>query len=136
MKVRILAFSCLLFLSCQKQDDYVQNVIVDIDLNLTLPEFAELQTVGNFVFITGGVKGIIVYHQAFDMYKTYDRNCTYQPSLSCAKIDSVNSSIAICSCCDSKFLLTQNGQTIDGPALLPLKQYPNNLLGDILYIYN
>ena len=136
MKVRIFAFICLLFLSCQKQDDYVQNVLVDITLNLSLPEFEELQTVGNFVFINGGVKGIIVYHQAFDIYKTYDRNCTYQPSLSCARIDSVNSSIAICNCCDSKFLLGQDGQTIDGPALMPLKEYPNNLLGDVLYIYN
>ena len=136
MKVRIFAFICLLFLSCQKQDDYVQNVLVDITLNLSLPEFEELQTVGNFVFINGGVKGIIVYHQAFDIYKTYDRNCTYQPSLSCARIDSVNSTIAICNCCDSKFMLGQNGQTIDGPALMPLKEYPNNLLGDVLYIYN
>lgn len=110
--------------------------MVDIELNLTLPEFSELQTVGNFVFIHGGVKGIIVYHQSFDIYKTYDRNCTYQPSLDCAKIDSVKSSIAICHCCDSKFLLEQDGQTIDGPALLPLKQYPNNLSGDFLYIYN
>ena len=136
MKIRILALFCLLFFSCQKEEDYIQNVVVDINLNLTLPEFSDLQTVGNYVFITGGVKGIIVYHQGFDIYKTYDRNCSYQPSLSCAKIDSVNSTIAICNCCDSKFLLGQNGQTIDGPALLSLKQYPNNLSGDFLYIYN
>ena len=136
MKIRILALLYLLFLSCQKEEDYIQNVIVDINLNLTLPEFSDLQTVGNYVFITGGVKGIIVYHQGFDIYKTYDRNCSYQPSLSCAKIDSVHSTIAICNCCDSKFLLGQNGQNIDGPALLPLKQYPNNLSGDFLDIYN
>lgn len=136
MKIRILAFICLLFFSCQKEEDYIQDVIVNIDLNLSLPQFSELQTVGNHVFINGGVKGIIVYHQAFDLYKTYDRSCTHQPSLNCAKIDSVNSSIGICSCCDSKFLLGQNGQAIDGPALLPLKQYPNNLSGNFLHIYN
>jgi len=136
MRIRILTLIFLLFFSCQKEEDYIQNVIVDVDLNLTLPEFSHLQTVGNYVFINGGVKGIIVYHQAFDIYKTYDRNCSYQPSTVCAIIDSVNSSIAICSCCDSKFLLDQNGQTIDGPALLPLKQYPNNLSGDFLYIFN
>jgi hypothetical protein len=136
MKIRILVLCFLLFFACQKEEDYIQNVMVDIDLNLTLPEFSDLQTVGNYVFITGGVKGIIVYHQGFDSYKTYDRNCSYQPSLTCAKIDSVNASIAICSCCSSMFLLGQNGQTIDGSALLPLKQYQNNLSGDFLYIYN
>ena len=136
MKIRILALFCLLFFSCQKEEDYIQNVVVDINLNLTLPEFSDLQTVGNSVFINGGVKGIIVYHQGFDSYKTYDRNCSFEPSLSCARIDSVNSSIAICKCCNSMFLLEQNGENIDGPALLPLKQYPNNLSGDFLYIYN
>ena len=136
MRIRILAIFCLLFFSCQKEEDYIQNVMVDINLNLTLPEFSDLQAVGNYVFITGGVKGIIVYHQDFDSYKTYDRNCSFEPSLSCARIDSVNSSIAICKCCNSMFLLEQNGDNIDGPALLSLKQYPNNLSGDFLYIYN
>ena len=135
MKIRILALFCLLFFSCQKEEDYIQNVVVDINLNLTLPEFSDLQTVGNYVFITGGVKGIIVYHQGFDSYKTYDRNCSFEPSLSCARIDSVNSSIAICKCCNSKFLLS-DGTPFDGPALLPLKQYQNNLSEDFLYIYN
>jgi len=136
MKIKIIALFCLLSFSCQKEEDYIPNVVVDIDLNLTLPAFSDLQTVGNYVFITGGVKGIIVYRQGFDSYKTYDRNCSFEPSLSCARIDSVNSSIAICKCCNSMFFLEQNGETIDGPALLPLKQYPNNLSGDFLYIYN
>ena len=135
MKIRILALFCLLFFSCQKEEDYIQNVVVDINLNLTLPGFSDLQTVGNSVFINGGVKGIIVYRQGFDSYKTYDRNCSFEPSLSCARIDSVNSSIAICKCCNSKFLLS-DGTPFDGPALLPLKQYQNNLSEDFLYIYN
>ena len=136
MKIIITAFFFLLFLSCQQEEDYIQNVMVDINLNLTLPEFSDLQTIGNYIFVNGGVKGIIVYHQGFDIYKTYDRNCSYEPSIACAKIDSINASIAMCNCCDSKFLLDQNGQTIDGPALLPLKQYSNNLSGNLLYIYN
>ena len=135
MKIRILALFCLLFFSCQKEEDYIQNVMVNIDLYLTLPEFSDLQTVGNYIFITGGVKGIIVYRQGFDSYKTYDRNCSFEPSLSCARIDSVNSSIAICKCCNSKFLLS-DGTPFYGPALLPLKKYQNNLSEDFLYIYN
>ena len=135
MKIRILALFCLLFFSCQKEEDYIQNVMVNIDLNLTLPEFSDLQTVGNYIFITGGVKGIIVYRQGFDSYKTYDRNCSFEPSLSCAIIDSVNSSIAICKCCNSKFLLS-DGTPFHGLALLPLKKYQNNLSEDFLYIYN
>jgi len=137
MKIRILVLCFLLFFACQKEEDYIQHVMVDYNLNLSLPEYSDLQTVGNYIFIEDeGVKGIIVYRQDFNTYKTYDRNCSYQPSLTCAKIDSVNSSIAICKCCNSMFLLGQNGVIAGGPALLPLKQYPNNLSGDFLYIYN
>jgi len=136
MKIRILVLCFLLFFACQKEEDYIQNVMVDYNLNLSLPEWADLQTVGNYIFIEDeGVKGIIVYRQDFNTYKTYDRNCSFEPSLSCARIDSVNSSIAICKCCNSKFLLS-DGTPFDGPALLPLKQYQNNLSADFLYIYN
>tara|TARA_B100000902_G_scaffold201890_1_gene192423 strand:+ start:39859 stop:40269 length:411 start_codon:yes stop_codon:yes gene_type:complete len=136
MRSVIFILFFLILFSCQKEDDYINNVIVDIDLNLSLPEYTELQIVGNSIFINGGVKGIIVYYQGFETYKTYERSCTYEPSLNCARIDSVNSTIAICNCCDSKFLLGQEGQAIDGPALLPLKQYQNTLSGQILEIYN
>ena len=50
----------------------------------------------NYVFINGGVKGIIVYHQGLNVYKTYDRNCSFEPSTQCAYIDSINSTIASC----------------------------------------
>ena len=136
---RIILFLLGLFLtfSCQKSNDYIQDVLVNVNINLSLPEYSNLQAVGNYMFINNeGVKGIIIYHQYFDAYKTYDRSCTYQSSLNCAKIDSINSSIAICNCCNSKFLLNQNGETIDGPALLSLKQYQNTLSGDLLHIYN
>tara|TARA_B100001175_G_scaffold303202_1_gene297977 strand:- start:686 stop:1096 length:411 start_codon:yes stop_codon:yes gene_type:complete len=136
MRSVIFILFFLILFSCQKEEDYINNVFVNIDLNLSLPEYSELQIVGNSIFINGGVKGIIVYYQGFETYKTYERSCTYEPSLNCARIDSVNSTIAICNCCDSKFLLGQQGQAIDGPALLPLKQYQNTLSGQILEIYN
>jgi|TARA_B100000959_G_scaffold256039_1_gene288886 hypothetical protein len=137
MKIKTLSVCFLLFFACQKEEDYIQDVFVDYGLNLTLPQYSDLQTIGNYVFIPNeGVKGIIVYHQDFDTYKSYDRSCTYNPSENCAIIDSINSTIAICTCCDSKFLLDQNGETIDGPALLSLKQYKNTLSGDFLHIYN
>jgi len=136
MRSPIFILFFLILFSCQKEEDYINNVSVNIDLNLSLPEYSELQIVGNSIFINGGVKGIIVYYQEFETYKTYERSCTYEPSLNCARIDSISSTIAICTCCDSKFLLGQEGQAIDGPALLPLKQYQNTLSGQILEIYN
>lgn len=137
MNKAFYTFFIFLYLgSCTNQDAYIPNVYVDIDINLSLPEYSELSPIGNSIFIEGGVKGIILYHFANSEYRVYDRSCSYEPSLDCAKIDSINANIAHCKCCSSAFLLDQEGDAVNGPALLPLKQYHYTLQGDWLYIFN
>ena len=131
----ILSIS-LLITSCNSKEDYIQEVYVNIDVDLNLPLYSDLQVSGNSMFIEGGVEGIIIYHGVGDDYKVYDRNCTYEPSLSCSYIDSVSSGIAYCGCCASAFLLAQDGEVANSPALLPLKKYYFSLSGDQMIISN
>ena len=133
---RKLIIILLLFIHCGDSNEYIQNVYVDIEIDLSLPEFSNLNTVGNSMFLEGGNKGIIIYSFSNYEYKIYDRNCSYEPSLSCSYIDSINSSIAFCGCCSSAFLLDQNGSAANSPAILPLKQYNYSLNNTILNIYN
>jgi Rieske Fe-S protein len=97
----------------------------------------DLNISGSAIFTKGGVEGIIIYRGFGDDYKVYDRNCSYQPSLSCSVIDSVNSGIAFCGCCTSAFLISNTGESINAPALLSLKTY-NWSLDDnnVMRIYN
>ena len=133
---RKLIILLLLFIHCGDSNEYIQNVYVDIEIDLSLPEFSNLNTVGNSMFLEGGNKGIIIYSFSNYEYKIYDRNCSYEPSLSCSYIDSINSTIAFCGCCSSAFLLDQNGSAANSPAILPLKQYNYSLNNTILNIYN
>ena len=127
----------ILICSCNSKDDYIQDVYVNEFIDLTLPIYSELATEGSYIFVKGGVEGIIIYHQVGDSYKAYDRNCSYEPSLACSHIDSVNSGIAYCGCCPSFFLISDNGRSLYGPALLPLKEYNWNLNANkILHIFN
>ena len=126
----------LLFIHCGDSNEYIQNVYVDIEIDLSLPEFSTLNTVGNSMFLEGGNKGIIIYSFSNYEYKIYDRNCSYEPSLNCASIDSVNSGIAFCGCCPSAFSIFSSGEAINAPALLPLKQYNWSLENSIMRIYN
>ena len=132
----ILTISILVF-SCNSKEDYIQNVYVDEYVNLNLSEYSELNTSGSAIFTEGGVEGIIIYHGVGGNYKVYDRNCSYEPSLSCSHIDSVNSGIAYCGCCTSAFLISNTGESINAPALLSLKTY-NWSLDDnnVMRIYN
>ena len=122
--------------SCGDSNNYIRNVYVDVEIDLSLPEFSNLNTVGNSLFIEGGNKGIIIYRHSNYEYKIYDRNCSYEPNLECSYIDSVNSIIAFCGCCSSAFLLDQNGSAANSPAVLPLKQYNYSLNNTLLHIFN
>jgi len=122
--------------SCGDSNDYIRNVYVDVEIDLSLPEFSPLNTVGNSIFIEGGNKGIIIYRFSNYEYNIYDRNCSYEPNLECSYIDSINSTIAMCGCCSSAFLLDQNGVAANSPAVLPLKQYNYSLNNTLLHIFN
>ena len=131
----LIAFLLSIF-SCGDSNNYIRNVYVDVEIDLSLPEFSNLNTVGNSLFIEGGNKGIIIYRHSNYEYKIYDRNCSYEPNLECSYIDSVNSIIAFCGCCSSAFLLDQNGSAANSPAVLPLKQYNYSLNNTLLHIFN
>ena len=137
MKLALSILIALFFFStCNTKDDYIQEVYVNINIDLNLPEYSELQVSGNSIFIEGGVEGIIIYHGVSDDYKVYDRNCSYEPSLSCSKIDSVDAGIAYCGCCTSAFLLSNDASVLNSPALLPLKKYYWTLSGSQMHISN
>ena len=137
MKSVIYILIALFFFSnCNTKDDYIQEVYVNINIDLNLPEYSDLQVSGNSIFIEGGVEGIIIYHGVGNDYKVYDRNCSYEPSLSCSQIDSVDAGIAYCGCCTSAFLLSNDASVLNSPALLPLKKYYWTLSGSQMHISN
>ena len=133
--IKILCF-ILVFSSCGDKNDYIREVYVNIEIPVNQPEFSDLNAIGNSIFVTGGVQGIIIYHSNINQYRAYDRNCSFEPSDNCAVIDSINATVAACGCCTSKFLLEQGGITANGPALLPLKEYYTSFSGGILKIKN
>ena len=137
MKTSIyLLILSLLIVSCNSKDDYIQDVYVNIHIDLSLPEYSDLQISGSSIFIEGGVEGIIIHHGVGNDYEVYDRNCSYEPSLSCSYIDSVSAGIAYCGCCTSAFLLSNDASVLNSPALLPLKQYHWTLTESQMYISN
>ena len=134
-KIMTLTFLIIFISSCIDRNDYLRDVYVNIEVLLNQPEYSDLDAIGNSIFISGGVKGIIIYHLNVNDYRAFDRSCTFEPSSECAYIDSIIY-YRSCSCCESKYLIDQDGVTANGPALLPLKQYYTSYSGGILKIKN
>ena len=134
---------CFVFLSvngCKKQQTSTGSVpVVTVDINLYInnPSYINLSATGGWQYITGGVRGILVYRSSSSEFKAYDRNCTYQPSNPCStvKVDNSNIIIRDSSCCSSAFSIA-DGSVIQGPAVSSLKAYNTSFDGNILHIYN
>lgn len=105
-----------------------------ININLNLPEYIALKTDGRSMYIDGGIRGIILYHQSGSNYFAYERNCSFQPNSACATVDiHVSTLYMLCSCCSSTFDLA-TGYPTGGPAWRPLRKYSTSLNGTTLTI--
>jgi nitrite reductase/ring-hydroxylating ferredoxin subunit len=132
-----LFFSLLIFstFSCGKEEtrDQIPYVYVNFPLYVnTLDYVAE----GQYIYVSGGYKGIIIYRPIRDEFLAYERACPHDPLKEGARVKVDESGlIAVDSLCGSKFILT-DGSPIEGPAGIALKQYRTHYDGHVLMVYN
>lgn len=135
---RILAVLAVVFLLACEGDINVSpipTVPVEVEVNLNDIDNVALKQIGGYIYVSGGVRGIIVYRQSQNEYKAYDRNCTFQPADACAIVSFHSSGFYMeDTCCESVFDL--NGFPTGGPAEFPLKEYMVSQGNDILFITN
>lgn len=130
------ATTVLTFDGCKKEDNGVPIVPVDIYIYTSNPSFINLNAVGGWVYVTGGVRGILVYRKSISEFMAFDRNCTYNSNDACAVVyvDSSNI-IATDTCCHSQFSI-YDGSVLQAPAGAPLKTYYTTFDGNVIHIYN
>lgn len=132
----ILLITIILCASCDDENERIPFVPVDFELNLTLPAYAPLQTVGNWIYITGGSQGIIVYRFSIDEFRAWDRHCTLNVPDNCRiEVDNSNIQAEDNECCQSVFSII-DGSVQSGDAFVPLQGYSANLFGNNLRITN
>ncbi len=133
-----LSLTALLIFSCRKKNEYplIPNVYVNLYIDINSALYNDLNSVGGYLYLTGGNRGILVYRNSIDEFKAFERTCPYDPDKDCARIEvDLSGLFAIDSCCFSKFLLL-DGSVHNGPSTLPLKQYRTTFDGDFLHIFN
>ena len=137
-KLQIVILVSLIFLhnGCEKNEDIIPYVRVNLVLYLSDPQFNPLNAVGGWVYVSGGSKGLIVYRKSNDEFTALDRHCTYLPENACSRVEVDASQImAKDSCCGSTFLIT-DGSVTNSPATLPLKFYQTSFDGSSVRIFN
>jgi len=142
-KIRNIVFPLVLtFLlvvgSCDKQKPHetIPNVAVDIYIDVNSTLYVQLNTIGGWLYLTGGYKGVLVYRVSEDEFVAYDRTCPYDPYVTNSRLEmDMGNLIVVDTVCDSKFVIL-DGSIIEGPATVPLKRYRTTFDGNILHIFN
>jgi nitrite reductase/ring-hydroxylating ferredoxin subunit len=140
----LISYACLLTIvliySCKKNtvENPIPNVPVNLSINLTMPQYAPLNSIGNSVYLDGGYRGIILYRRSLTEFVSFDRACPYSPTTDGVKLEIDTSGIASYDPhCGSKFSL-YDGSILKGPAASPMKPYNTDYDAgnNMVYIYN
>ena len=144
MKTKIvLIFVVFAIMSCNKDDsprDNNPNLIsplVNLNLNLNLPEYNPLKFPGNSIIITQqGIKGIVVYNVNNELYTAFELSDPNHTPSSCSKM-TISGIIASCPCTtDSNEYDIVTGQHQTNQNLFPMQQYFTQRSGDFVTISN
>ena len=126
----------VLFESCKKDESQIPEAHLDIYIHINDPAFINLNAVGGWVYVTGGVRGIVVYRKSISEFMAYDRACTYDPNNPSEYVKVDSSQVMVKDDhCGSKLLLS-DGYVVNGPASLPLKSYQTSFDGNVVHIWN
>ncbi len=126
----------VLLTTCRREEQIVPNVAVNITLYINDPQNVSLTTIGGWLYVNGGNRGIVVHRVSQNQFVAFDRTCPYRPDETASQV-SVDSSNVILEdrSCGSKFLLS-DGSAIQTPALVPLKAYTTAFDGNAIRIVN
>lgn len=98
-------FIFLFFLGCESDDqnNLLPYVLVNETINLSNPEFIDLQVPGGSAYAKGGIKGIVIYNLNGSSYKAYERSCPQIAPSPCSQMTIEKSLKMKCPCDQSEF---------------------------------
>jgi hypothetical protein len=134
----LLIFTCL---GCSgddelRQNPYLPNLNFSLQLDLSLPEYNQLNFPGNkFVTRNYGLNGIVIYNFNNDQYMAFELTDPNHVPQACSQL-SVTGTEAKCSCGDGNVYTIITGQQIAGSGEYSLKPYRVEKRGGVLRISN
>lgn len=105
-------------------------------IDISLPSYSSLSTVGGYAYLVGGYKGIFVVRTSYGEFSAYERACPHDHDVA-VEVDSVwGSALLTCPTCGSRFNVYADGMPIDGSLTqCPLNQYSTTFNGITLTIW-
>ena len=131
----VLTLACIPLNGCRDTPGVIPYVAVDVDINLSLPAYNSLNFPGNWLYISGGSRGLIVYRYTLDEFVVLDRHATYDVDAGCQCSVSQDGYTIEDPCSGSQWYIF-DGSIIAGPTTAPLERYTTTWIPPVLTIRN
>ena len=131
----LLALAFLPLSGCVDTPGVIPYVDVQVDLNLSLPAYNNLNFPGNWLYISGGSRGLIVYRYTLDEFVVLDRHATWDVGAGCQCTVSPDGYTIEDPCSGSQWYIF-DGSIIQGPTTAPLERYTTTWIPPVLSIRN
>ncbi len=124
-----------------RRNPYLQELGFRFEINLNLPLYSPLNTIGTPVYIgnTGvGIRGVFVMKTSFDVFRAFEASCPNHAPNSCSTMV-IEGQNARCPCEDFEYSLfngLQFNPPDDGNRYYNMLEYRANLFGGNLVITN
>jgi nitrite reductase/ring-hydroxylating ferredoxin subunit len=122
-------------MACENEKYNFPQVDVNLFLYINNPEFFEVESPGGWIYLNGGVGGILLYRKNLEEFIAYDRASTFNPISTC-QVTVENDNITINDPCSASQFLITDGSVIQGPANQALKRYNTIYNENNLSIFN
>ena len=133
--------SFLCFTACNKQTQSTsQNPVASVPVNLSLypndPAYFKIQTIGGWMYVDGGINGIVLYRLSNEQFLAFERTSTQLPDNSAAKAFVQKDNFTLRDTVSGSEWRLIDGIVTKGPATWALRQYGTNYDGNLLKVIN
>jgi len=143
MKKLYIFLSLLVLLACNKKkstqninNNPVPNVPVQISIFPNDPLNFKIQVVGGWMYVNGGINGIVVYRKSEQEFVAVERSSSHLPSDARARVWVKPDNFTLRDTISNSEWRIFDGTVTKGPAEWPLRLYGTTFDGNLLRIVN
>jgi len=117
VKLQFIFLLLLVSFACKKNKSHpITSVPIDITVDMSLPSYNDISSVGGWCYVNGGIKGIIVYRQSYDVFVAFERQSPEDPENTCASglVPNADNFLQLDDPCSSARFSLYDGSPISG----------------------
>jgi hypothetical protein len=143
MKHALLIILIVAGFSCKKKnknqsaaDNPVPSIPVQMNIYPNGPLYFKVQVIGGWMYIDGGINGIVIYRKSEQEFVAVERTSSYQPNNPAAKVFVKSDNFTLRDTISGSEWRMFDGTVTQGPAQWSLRLYGTSYDGNVLKILN